>query len=840
MPSPFDGLALHYLILDGASRGSPDRVTEVAFGQPPVQGGLSIAYGNLLDQREDDDGNPIRECGPYLDAKGTAAQYGEGVPDPDGPGFDRNFRLQCELAKQQGHTHIEGDNPDDPHFNVDVVRRALDLAKSCGLRNIAKNPGLLNGGAAVYVAHHTVDGIIIEHGAGGAADNDEIRRQAGKPDLPMWFVYFGSKGRARADRCAAEIQSLKLKNASVSLSTEGEYGNAVDILLPTPAAASTQTPSSPMAYSLTWLPDVLRAAGLEVEEVPGWQSRGHREFGKPLGVLCHNTGTPGSSGDMPTLNVLVNGRSDLAGPLSQLGLGRSGKFYVVCAGLGYHAGSGGWKEITDGNTHLIGIEAENAGDGSPWPAVQMDAYRRGVAAILQHIGRSADYAIGHKEWTPRKDDPTFDMNQFRRDVATLMAGGTIAPLPDTPENRPVLGKGDSGAWVEKLQKALGVKVDGDFGEDTEAAVRTYQATRGLKVDGLVGRDTWAALMTGAPATQPATTASGKGSWYSQYRGKYVWIDNGDAPGSAALGVPDDAQGIALYDRSTLGSWFAVTAPNGVTSIEQQTDIGPHPNTGRLIDIAAAAAERFGYAPTNFPTDGRFTWRPVPPPSAVASLTPQQQAVKWRDLRKTAAPDPVTPIPQPEPQPMPDAALAQILSALTNLDARMTRLEQAPAPSLPATGGTDWVGIVTSVGGAMQKLPHVVATVDDLMDRVPQIIAAGERVAGLIERFGPSIGLLTGGRTGIASLPAAPPVLIQPPAATSQPPVTPAPSSGPGVGFWPGLLTVIGSAIAALNGVDPHLAASIAVPGVGLIGAAAVKATPKDWTAVRERVAPPKS
>lgn len=126
---------------------------------------------------------------------------------------------------------------------------------------------------------------------------------------------------------------------------------------------------------------------------------------------------------------------------------------------------------------------------------------------------------------------------------------------------------------------------------------------------------------------------GRGSWYSQFVGRYRWIDNADAPGSAALEVPDDAQGIALYDRSTLGQWLEVRSPNGVTSYEQHTDIGPHPRTGRTIDVSAAAAERFGYSPSDFPTDDVFTWRRVDPPRVVAHLAPRQQATAYRDLRK---------------------------------------------------------------------------------------------------------------------------------------------------------------------------------------------------------------
>lgn len=137
-----------------------------------------------------------------------------------------------------------------------------------------------------------------------------------------------------------------------------------------------------------------------------------------------------------------------------------------------------------------------------------------------------------------------------------------------------------------------------------------------------------------PVEPPAEAAqeSGKGSWYSQFKGKYKWVDTGDAPNSAALGCPDDAQGVSFYNSKTLGKWFKVQTPNGKVSIEQQTDIGPSPRTGRKIDISAAAAERFGYSPKNFPTDKIFTWWPVDPPAEVADLMPKRQAIIYRDLR----------------------------------------------------------------------------------------------------------------------------------------------------------------------------------------------------------------
>ncbi len=54
------------------------------------------------------------------------------------------------------------------------------------------------------------------------------------------------------------------------------------------------------------------------------------------------------------------------------------------------------------------------------------------------------------------------------------------------------GGGEAGA-VQRLQAALNLPVDGDFGPETEAAVRRLQARHGLTVDGVVGPATWAAI-----------------------------------------------------------------------------------------------------------------------------------------------------------------------------------------------------------------------------------------------------------------------------------------------------------------------------------------------------------
>ncbi|HEY6333702.1 MAG TPA: N-acetylmuramoyl-L-alanine amidase [Blastocatellia bacterium] len=263
-----------------------------------------------------------------------------------------------------------------------------------------------------------------------------------------------------------------------------------------------------MAFSLTWLPDVLKSSGLKVAVVPGWESRGRGDIGTVLGVLCHHT-AGAKTGNMPSLDLLVKGRQDLPGPLSQLGLGRDGTYYVIAAGRCNHAGNGNWKGITAGNTHFIGIEAEHTGAAdSPWPDVQMEAYQRGAAAILKHIGKSSDFCAGHKEYAPkRKPDPSFDMNDFRAAVAAIMESAApelkpIAPVepraePGAPAGRATLRRGAKGDLVKTVQRKVGVDADGHFGPRTEAAVRAFQRDNDLVPDGIVGPATWAALDRGS-------------------------------------------------------------------------------------------------------------------------------------------------------------------------------------------------------------------------------------------------------------------------------------------------------------------------------------------------------
>jgi hypothetical protein len=219
--NPLEGKPLRYLIgTDISGPGREGEITEVSYSTiKPTARGITIKYCNLFDEEN------TGRYGPYLHTSDTAAQYNEGQIDPAGPGWTHNLQDQYERATAQGFEYIELDNADAYH--IEDVLSAVELAKSHGLKVIAKNPLLIEGKATPYVAHPNVFGVIVERGAGSPADIDALRKKADKPNLPVWFVAFGD-GRAWAGNVANAAKLFR--NMSVTYSSAGEYGNSIDLL----------------------------------------------------------------------------------------------------------------------------------------------------------------------------------------------------------------------------------------------------------------------------------------------------------------------------------------------------------------------------------------------------------------------------------------------------------------------------------------------------------------------------------------------------------------------------------------------------------------------------------
>lgn len=168
---------------------------------------------------------------------------------------------------------------------------------------------------------------------------------------------------------------------------------------------------------LTWLPDVLRAAGVPVYVLPGAETRTTRKSGLASigGIVWHHTATGPNWQDGHVAALLRDGRRDLPGPLAQVGIERDGTWVIVALGRANHNGYGTW-----GN-NSIGLEFYNDGRGEPYPPEQYVSGVRGTAAILRHLGRSATSVKGHKETDPtRKIDPRLNMGTVRADVTNTL------------------------------------------------------------------------------------------------------------------------------------------------------------------------------------------------------------------------------------------------------------------------------------------------------------------------------------------------------------------------------------------------------------------------------------
>ena len=216
-----------------------------------------------------------------------------------------------------------------------------------------------------------------------------------------------------------------------------------------------------MTGRLPWIPTVLRNAGLKVELVGGWESRGKLGMRPKVVVLHHTAAAMGRNA--PSLNVVIQGRSDLPGPLCHVLVGRDGTCYVIASGVANHAGEGQWAGVT-GNSQAIGIEVENTGTGSePWTPALFDVMVRSCRALAKGAGIPPAMVCGHKEWAPRrKVDPYgIDMRDFRNLVAN-------EPEPELPED-PMAYSLDIAAYVDACYAEAGKRAG------TDKAGRNYWA-----------------------------------------------------------------------------------------------------------------------------------------------------------------------------------------------------------------------------------------------------------------------------------------------------------------------------------------------------------------------------
>lgn len=166
---------------------------------------------------------------------------------------------------------------------------------------------------------------------------------------------------------------------------------------------------------------LMRQRGLIVGAFAGWEDAGRSSTMQPRALIAHHTGAA-----FDVDRVLLEGRSDLPGPLCNWALHLDGSWWAVASGRANHAGVGWLPSSESYGVECTGpVPAGNTGvDAFP----MYDSYVLGVACICEVEGWDAGVVYAHKETAEpdcRKPDPAFgdpcpkpylDMDRFRASV----------------------------------------------------------------------------------------------------------------------------------------------------------------------------------------------------------------------------------------------------------------------------------------------------------------------------------------------------------------------------------------------------------------------------------------
>lgn len=197
----------------------------------------------------------------------------------------------------------------------------------------------------------------------------------------------------------------------------------------------------------------------------GWANRGNGQSSNYGGLLLHHTA---GGNNIYIDQILITGRSDLAGPLCNFCIMYDGDLGVIAAHPANHAGaSGGWDTAPYArsgmfNREIMGVEIQYKGT-EPMAAVQYESAKRLTNAVLTVLGKQGQYewikfhqgtSIQGK-WDPGYDARgyTYDIVKFRDDARNMAGTPPVLPpvevdMPDGADVRvQMLGPSDNG-WVE--------------------------------------------------------------------------------------------------------------------------------------------------------------------------------------------------------------------------------------------------------------------------------------------------------------------------------------------------------------------------------------------------------
>lgn len=203
-----------------------------------------------------------------------------------------------------------------------------------------------------------------------------------------------------------------------------------------------------------WLPAQFKKWGVRFKLVEGWETRGRplsAGYFDPNASLTHHTGTTSSAArPAPSLSTIINGRSDLKGPLAQVSTDYNGLTYIIAAGRANHAGKARatmGNPAGDGNAMYIGNEVQTNGT-QKMPQAQYDAVVLVAAAIADYFKQTTATKVGlhattslSGKWDLGAGNGTvapYSITRFRADVANRLRLGppSVAKPPVVPTTPP--------------------------------------------------------------------------------------------------------------------------------------------------------------------------------------------------------------------------------------------------------------------------------------------------------------------------------------------------------------------------------------------------------------------
>lgn len=231
---------------------------------------------------------------------------------------------------------------------------------------------------------------------------------------------------------------------------------------------------------------------------------------QPKGIVVHYVGNPGSSAES-NRNWFENGAGGAYTSAHYI-IGLTGEILRLIpeneraqhAGKSYASMYDAMAKSNNGT--YIGIECCHPDAGGQFNEKTTEA----LVEICTEICRQ--YAFNPASDVKRHFDVTGKMCPLyyinNASAWTHLVNDVAAGLNEVPGMAmPTLRRGDCGEAVKELQLSLStagfpLSYDGQFGPETENAVKAYQTSHGLCADGICGPKTWAALRTAQPPSEP--------------------------------------------------------------------------------------------------------------------------------------------------------------------------------------------------------------------------------------------------------------------------------------------------------------------------------------------------